>query len=194
MATDSLPAETPALQVQSALLSQSEAHVQLERSRLMPSFSLGYANASFSGYQTLPNGTDKLFSRSDRFQSGMIGVGIPVFQHAQRARIKASGVQVQQRQVELDALQSRLRADLLAAQQRYNYNRQLLADYNNTMLPNAAAIIVTANNRLQSGDISYLNWVLLVNQAIDIKSQFYDVVEQYNESIFDIESINGVIR
>jgi cobalt-zinc-cadmium resistance protein CzcA len=183
----------PLLQIQISLISQSKASLGLEKSRLLPSLSLGYANASFSGWQTTSTG-DKFFTRSDRFHSGMLGVGIPLFNMAQKSRIKATGLQVQQRQKELDAITSRLQADLANAGKVYQYNYQLINDYHNTLLPNAAVIIQTATNRLQSGEINYLNWALLINQAIEIKSQYYLVVEQFNQSAFEIERIKGVIR
>lgn len=190
---DSVTGNNPQLQIQSSLLNQSMANVKLEKSQLLPSLNLGYANASFSGWQATASG-DKFFSRSDRFQSGSVGIGIPLFRTGQMARIKASKLQVQQRQTELDATAAKLQAELDNAISAYTYNLGLIGDYHRTILPNATAIITTATNRLQSGEISYLNWVLLVNQAIDIRSQYYNVVEQFNTSAFEIERIKGLER
>jgi len=190
---DTLIIHNPLLQVQQTMVAQDKAILQLERSKLLPTISFGYANNSFSGWQTTASG-DRFFKRSDRFQSGAIGIGLPLFHTAQTARIRAANFQIQQRQKELEAIQARLRADLNSAISMYAYNQQLIGTYHATLLPNAAIIVQTATNRLQKGEIDYLNWVLLINQAINIKNEYYQVIEQFNESAFEIEKLNGIIR
>ena len=193
VASDTAVANHPLVQLQQSLIVQGKAALQLEKSKLRPSLTFGYANASFSGWQTTPSG-DHLFTRSDRFQSGVFGIGVPLFHSAQTARIKASRLQVKQREKELEAVNANLQSELSAAIRAFLYNQRLINQYHNTLLPNADIIIQTASNRLQSGEINYLDWVLLVNQAIDIRAQYFQVVEQFNASAFEIEKLQGIIR
>ena len=59
------------------------------------------------------------------------------------------------------------------------------------MLPNAQTIIRTAELKLRNGEINYLNWVMLVNQSIEIQNQYLAVAQQRNESVILIEKISS---
>jgi cobalt-zinc-cadmium resistance protein CzcA len=189
---DTVPVTNPAVQMQEAILANRKASLQLEKSKLLPSIGVGYANASFSGYQATASG-EKYFDRSDRFQSGMIGVGIPIFRNAQQARIRASRIQISQQEVQHEAEIRSLNTALINARKTYAYNQQLIHQYQQTLLDNAAIIMSTATNKLQGGDINYLEWALLINQAIETKSHYYLLVDQLNESAIEIENIIGII-
>jgi cobalt-zinc-cadmium resistance protein CzcA len=114
-----------------------------------------------------------------------------LFGRAQRARIKASNVLVTQRERQLEAVRKELNTELENAIQAYLRNTQLLHTYQATMLPNAANIIKTAGNRLASGEAGYLDWVILINQALQIRSEYFNVMQQLNEAAFLIEKISG---
>lgn len=189
---DSVTNNNPELQLHAAMIEQRKVSLQLEKSKLLPSFGLGYANASFSGYQTTATG-EQFFTRSQRFQSGMFSIGLPLFRSAQNARIKAYRAQINQQETEKKATNAALNSALDNARKIYTYNLQMITNYRETLLPNAKIIITTATNRLRSGDINYLEWVLLVNQAIETESQYYSIIEQFNESAIEIERITGVI-
>lgn len=190
---DSVNGNNPLLQMRSALIAQSNASLNLEKSKLLPSIGIGYANASFSGYHTLADGSEKIFDRSTRFQSMMLSVGIPVFRAAQNARINASKIQLRQQQTEKQVVQAALNTALENAQRNYAYNLGLVQTYRKLLMPNADTILQTATNRLKSGDISYLEWVMLINQAIETKSKYFSIIGQLNESAIEIEKIAGTI-
>ncbi|MBO9633983.1 MAG: TolC family protein, partial [Chitinophagaceae bacterium] len=193
LTADSVNENNPLLQMRSAMIAQSDASLKLEKSKLLPSIGIGYANASFSGYQTLADGSEKYFGRSDRFQSLMLSVGIPLFRSAQHARIDASRILIRQQQTEKQAEQAALNTALDNAQKAYAFDLGLMQTYQKSLLPNSDIILQTAGNRLKSGDISYLEWVMLINQAIETKSKYYSIIEQLNESAIGIEKIAGTI-
>ncbi len=182
---------TPAMELQrQETLLVSHQH-RLEKSRLLPSLSLGYSNMSIIGYQKA--GIDeKYFDGSHRFSAMSIGLGIPVFSTAQHARIKASGLLMQQRQQELAAMHQQLGMELLNAIRSYHRHYQLLNTYQTILLTNASAVISSAGKRLTSGEIGYLDWVILVNQALDMRSSYFNVVDQLNQSAFMVEKLSGI--
>lgn len=188
---DTIKANSPALQLQQAVISQSDASYQLEKNRLLPSLTLGYANMSLRGWQTLPDNTNKFYLRADRFQSVTVGLGIPLFFGANTARVKAAKTQVLVQKKEYQSLQATVKTDLENAIELYTRGRELVTTYNETLIPNADTIIRTATNRLESGEIDYLNWVILINQSFDLRSQYYQAVQQLNEALFEIERIKG---
>lgn len=184
-------AQTPAIALQQQQVLRSEQEHRLEKTRLLPGFSLGYNNMSIIGYQRV--GTEeKYFDGSSRFSSVSVGVGIPLMSGAQRSRIKASGVLVRQKQQELEATRQQLGTELLNAIRTYTRNRELAATYRAVLLKNATTVISAANKRLNSGEIGYLEWVILINQALEMRSSYFTLVEQLNRSAFAVERLGGI--
>jgi cobalt-zinc-cadmium resistance protein CzcA len=90
---------------------------------------------------------------------------------------------------ELSAARKQLVADLDRAIETRNRYQDLVLKFQQRMLPNAATIIRTANQKLAVGEIGYVDWTVLVNQAVQIKSDYLDMVQRMNEATFDIEKI-----
>ena len=53
-------------------------------------------------------------------------------------------------------------------------------------LKNAALITSTANQQIAGGDINYLEWVQLVNQATMVKNDYLEAVRNLNEAIIQL--------
>jgi cobalt-zinc-cadmium resistance protein CzcA len=173
--------QSPLLKLQQQQVVLSEQQYKLEKSKLLPSFNAGYNNSTIIGWQAMGQNTEKYFGSSKRFSSVTAGIGIPVFSRAQRSRINASNVLTRQRRQELDATRQQLNANLEDAIRIYLRNRQLVESYRVTMLPNAVSTINVATNKLNAGEIGYLNWVILINQAIQIRSDYFNTVQQLKE-------------
>lgn len=169
----------------------SRQQMQVEKSKLLPSLSLGYNNASIIGWQTNAVGTEQYYGGSKRFSSVSVGVGIPLFFGAQKSRIKASNVMVLQKQQELELVRQQLSMELEEAQQHYDQQKRLVRSYQDRLLPNATVIMNTASQKLNAGEIGYLDWTILVNQSIQIRSEYFNTVQQFNEAAFEIERISA---
>jgi cobalt-zinc-cadmium resistance protein CzcA len=187
---ESLVVNNPQLQLNEQQVLLSEQQQKLEKSRLLPSINLGYNNTSIIGWQATGLNTEEYFGGRKRFPSVSAGIGIPVFSGAQRSRINAANVLTQQRKLELEATKQQFQSDLDNTIESYLQASKVLSSYNSTLLPNATAITNTATNKLNAGDIGYLNWVILVNQAIEVRSQYFEIVQQLNESAFEIERLS----
>lgn len=187
----SLLAGSPTLQLLQQQVQLSEQQVKLEKSKLLPGFSAGYNNSSIIGWQANKQGDDQYFGGSKRFSSVNVGVGIPLFSGAQRARIRASQIEVTRQQQETNATRQQLVANLENATQVFLQRTSLVQEYQQLLLPNASTIIQTATQRLQAGETGYLDWVILVNQALQIRSDYFNAVQQRNEAAFDIEKLTA---
>ncbi|UPT67384.1 MAG: hypothetical protein M0D57_01460 [Sphingobacteriales bacterium JAD_PAG50586_3] len=55
----------------------------------------------------------------------------------------------------------------------------------------ADTIINTANAQLQNGDINYLEWVMLINQAIGTQSDYLDAVKALNLSVIELNTLTN---
>jgi cobalt-zinc-cadmium resistance protein CzcA len=69
--------------------------------------------------------------------------------------------------------------------------KQAVDYYENSALGYADTIINTANTQLQNGDINYLEWVMLVNQAIGTQSDYLDAVKALNLSVIELNTLTN---
>jgi len=177
------------LQQQQSLLAEQE--FGLEKSRLLPTLNLGLNSTTITGWQTDPKGAEIYNGAGKRFHSFTIGVGVPLFNGAQKARIRAAHVLTQQQQQETTAIRQELTNSMEQALKTYTRSHQLVQSYHHTLLPNAAQIMHTATEKLTAGEIGYLDWVILLNQAFQIRSEYLGTVQQLNEASFEIEKISA---
>ncbi len=165
----------------------AQAQTQLEKAKKLPTLTLGYNNTSITG-----TGADNIsYDKSARFHSAQLGIGIPLFGGSQSARVKASKIQETIAANELEKerllLENQLKNVLLAFQK----NKERLAYFEKTALPNATIITETANRQFIGGEINYLDWVMLVNQSISINNQYIDTVNMLNESIIELNYLTS---
>lgn len=169
----------------------SKQQVQLEKSKLLPSLSAGFSSATITGWQTPDLSAENLyFNGSKRFSSVTIGIGVPLFFGSQRAKIKANSLFALQKEQELHALDQQLKSQLTNAIRIYKRSAQLLESFDQTMLPNSKTLIDAATEKLSAGEIGYIEWVVLINQAMQIRSDYYRTIQQFNEAAFQIEKIS----
>jgi len=171
----------PSLQLMAQQKNLAAVKTRLERSRLLPDFNLGYYNMSMQGF-----GADEKYYSNSRFQSLQIGLGIPLFFGAQKAKLNAS--KIEQNIAELGYYQESLvlQNRYLGLTGLYRSNVEVVEYYEEQGLSNARLIRETANKQLLSGEINYLEWVILNNQAINVQSAYLDAVKELNENLIEI--------
>ena len=157
-------------------------NTQLEKSKLLPDLTFAYNNMSMRG-----TGADnKFYDGSTRFQSGQVGIGIPLFYGSQRAKINAS-----------KSIEKITETNYLVGLQQFNteYQRAItqyvnfsksVDYYEQTGLKNAVLISDSANKQFANGGINYLEWVMLTNQAISLRNDYLIAVNNLNESIIQL--------
>lgn len=67
----------------------------------------------------------------------------------------------------------------------------MLSDFENVNLPNAEKISELAMNQLRAGEISYLEWMVLINQSIQIQNEYLNQLRLYNESVINNLYLNN---
>lgn len=183
----SVPEQNPRIQYLQQQKQIAAAHTQWLRSKLAPDLILGYNNNSFRG-----NGADnEFYNASDRFHSVQLGLGIPIFNRAQKARIDASKIEEAMANNSylhgLRTLQSERETALLT----YQKISQTAGWYEETAIKAAQTISSTATKQFVNGDINYLEWVMLINQSATIKSQYLDVIKSLNEAINQLNYLSN---
>jgi cobalt-zinc-cadmium resistance protein CzcA len=162
-------------------------NVRLERSKLLPDFSLGYYNMSMRG-----TGSDNItYNASSRFHSAQLMVGVPLLMKSQQSKINASRIGRVKAENNLAIKKHRLSAEYQQALSLYQSLEKSVLYYENSGLNDAKLILEIANKQFSAGEINYLDWVNLANQSISIQAAYLDVLEQFNESIIALNFLSS---
>lgn len=165
----------PLTQLAQQDIAQSKALTAVEKSKLLPELSVGYYNQSFNDIS------------SKRFNAIEIGIGIPIFTGSQRAQIKAEQQKTKYFENELIRKKAALENDYQTALSNYNLQSGIVESYRSRQLPRAEQIFETVNEQFANGEISYLDWVILNNQAIQIQSDYFNSIDALNQSIIQLQ-------
>ncbi|MCC8407943.1 CusA/CzcA family heavy metal efflux RND transporter [Mucilaginibacter sp. UR6-1] len=173
---------------------QSEAakwRWKMEKARLLPEFFVGYNNQSITGSQIV-QGRETYFGTGRRFNYVSAGISVPLFFGAQSAKASAAKVewQILQKHTQLAQLQLKTEQENVAKQvAKYAAG---LNYFEATGLKNADTIITTADKQFVGGEINYLQWVILIDQAINIKSEYLDALNNYNQAVIQAQKVNNL--
>jgi cobalt-zinc-cadmium resistance protein CzcA len=151
-----------------------------EKSKLSPQLNLGYSNLSIKGWQTADGITQRYYSPQSRFGIYQLGIGIPIFSGSIRSRIRASKINEDIANIEKDLQINRLSTDL---KKLSSSNTQLLearSYYEKEGLKIALENMDQSTLRLKAGDIPFSEWLIMVNQSIQIRTSYLDVIHQLN--------------
>jgi cobalt-zinc-cadmium resistance protein CzcA len=177
--------QLPALQAQQQLADVANKQGRVYRAAMHPSFSVGYSNMSAIGFQNI-TGMEKYYSARDRLSTVQLGIGIPFFNQANKARVQSAQQEAQAAQLHYQNLRWQ-------KQQEWNSLRQLAEEQDKSMqyyqavaLPQAQTIFTEASKQFQQGAISYLEWQQLMQQSIHIRMQFLQAAELRNETAIRI--------
>ncbi|QIY83019.1 CusA/CzcA family heavy metal efflux RND transporter [Chryseobacterium sp. NEB161] len=161
----------------------AEKQTEVEKSRLLPGLQLAYNLNSFKG----TGADDKIYNATPQFHSVMLGVGIPIFSGGQKARIEAS--KVAENIAENDRINTEFSLNIKATQLRqiYQTNLEIVNRYEVSELKNAEIITETAQKQFLNGEINYLEFVMLINQTLALKSNYTDALLKLNESAIELQ-------
>ena len=135
------------------------------------------------------------FRNSARFKSanlgtyGQLGFSFPLFNTSIKHKIKAYTFanQITKNKIELEKQYLQNQYQLLLNE--YEKHSQAVQYYESEALKNASIITTTANNQFTNGNINYLEWMMLINQTTEIKSNYIEAVRQLNDNIVEINAL-----
>ncbi|HEX4958063.1 MAG TPA: CusA/CzcA family heavy metal efflux RND transporter [Lacibacter sp.] len=176
----------PAMQLLRQQQQIADAGISAEKAKLSPDLNLGLYSTTIRGI----GADDKFYNVGKRFQSVQAGIGIPLFARAQKEKVNAAKfnrrLTEQFYETGLFQLQHQYKS-LLTEHKKYS---DMVMQLETKGLANAETIVNTADQQFRSGLINYLEWILLVNQATAIRSDYLDAVKNYNETIIQLNYYN----
>lgn len=121
------------------------------------------------------------------FQGFTAGLQIPLFGNVNSAKAKASALSISQSELELQKSKLTLKLQNQQLQDELDKQKKGLDYYQNEGLQFAEQIINTAQKSYENGDMSYFTYISFLNQAIDIKKQYAETLNAYNQSAIQLQ-------
>ncbi|ASE60670.1 CusA/CzcA family heavy metal efflux RND transporter [Chryseobacterium indologenes] len=178
--------KNPVIQVLEQQKNIAASQTKVEKSKLLPGLMIGYNLNSFKG----TGADDRLYNASPQFHSVQVGFSIPVFSQSQRARINASKITESITENQLQATGAYLQNRYKQLSESYQRNLEIVNYYESEGLKNATVVTETIQKQFTNGEINYLDFVMLINQAISIQSNYADAVKMLNDTIIQINYLN----
>ena len=154
---------------------------KLARAKGLPELNLGYSNQSFSGLNS--NYSNVILTQANRFSSFLVGVNIPLFFGQYKAATRASNLQKKSAEYAFTEKKTEFTGQWRQAYQRYFQQLHALNYYESSALKQADEILHTANLSFSNGGISYLEWVNLYSQSVQLRTDRVDALLQLDQTI-----------
>lgn len=167
----------PGLKVLESELNSKKLTVEIEKQKLKPDFKIGIINQSIEGTKNQP--------------AILAGINIPLFKGAQKARIQSAQKAYESKEIELEYKKSNLELNHSTLLKELIKSNQSIDYYEETGLSHAELL---ENNGLLSfkiGEISYLEFAQLSNQAWKIREAYLNELQNKNKLLIELETLVG---
>ena len=164
--------------------------IEVNKTKSLPQLSLGYFNQSIIGLQNI-NGVEKNFTASNRFSAAQIGISIPIFNGANKAKIAAAKTNYSATQVEYEDSLTQQKSIIEQLQLRFQKNKAALDYFEKSALKQAGILSENAQMQFQNGAINYIEWIMLMNQSIAIQSEYINAIHEWNHTIIELNSFRN---
>lgn len=167
------------------------AQTEMEKSRLSPELSLGYGNLSLVGWQSPDGVNQKFYGSGDRFSVYQFSVGIPLFNGAARSRINAGQLSAEVNRLEKESMLRTLKGRYLALLQLREKHMAAVDYYASQGRALSEQLLLNASKSLSAGEISYMEWTVLMNQSVQIKLSYLDALQAMRDAEAELHYITG---
>ncbi|MCK9219504.1 MAG: CusA/CzcA family heavy metal efflux RND transporter [Bacteroidales bacterium] len=164
----------------------------LENSRMMPDLSIGYLSQTMIGTQEI-NGSPRIFDAGYRFTGVQAGIAIPLWFGPGISKSKAARLQEKVSQANADYYSGSLSDNYRSLLDEHAKYDASVDYYEQQALPEANLIIEQSTRTYKAGALDYLEYVITLNRALDIRQNYLDALDNYNQTIINIDFITGKI-
>ena len=164
------------------------AEKSVQSAKIAPDLSLGYFNQSLIGSETATGG---IAGSGNRFWGLQGTIMIPIFFSSYKADVQAAKLKTVMAQTQADYYNNVLFGQYEQQLQEVLKFRGSLTYYQDKAVPQADLIIDNAQKSFENGAINYVEYFQNVNQALDLKFNYLNTLNGYNQSIINLEYLVG---
>jgi cobalt-zinc-cadmium resistance protein CzcA len=162
-------------------LDKAMQEMKLEKSKLSPSFTFGMSSGTM--YGTGSNDVD--YTYSTRFNTFSASINFPLLSR-QNKFIKSAKIKTEIAKGEYAIAEQKLKNHFLNTVNQLKAHQEIVNELEETALSNSEQIFHIADKQLVNGDISYMEWAMLINQSISIQSNYQDALLQLNKTKIEL--------
>ncbi len=182
--------QTPDGQYSLDRLNASDQAVRLAKNSFVPSLSLALRN------QLVISSWDPYNQNRRRFEGGNfmgfeVGVGIPLFYGATRAKVKAAKKKREIVALEMKEQEQVRQQEYLSALSRMNAAYARYTYYNEEGRQRSGKMVEQGFLAYSQGEISYLEYMNVLQERIDMRLKRASALNDYNQSVLVVEKICG---
>ena len=166
----------------------SSAERAIQSSKLLPDIMLGYFNQSLIGSETKDG---NLAGSSNRFTGVQAGISVPIFFGSYKGRVQAAKLKEQMARTNADYYNTVLNGRFDQQLREITKYRESINYYKEKAVPQADLIIQNAQKSFENGAINYVEYFQNLNQALELKYNYLNTLNEYNQSIIDLEYLIG---
>jgi cobalt-zinc-cadmium resistance protein CzcA len=168
----------------------SRREKDLEQSRIWPDLNVGYFSQTIRGTQEV-NGIPRVFGPGDRFTGVQAGISIPLWIVPYASKARAAKINENIARYDAEYYAKSLSASYYSMLDEYNKYSGTVEYYEKQALPEADLIIDQSSRSYKAGAMDYLEYVISLNRALEIKQKYLDALDYYNQTIIKIEYLTG---
>jgi cobalt-zinc-cadmium resistance protein CzcA len=178
--------QNPVLALALQQIQLANANKNVEKALRKPDFTVGYFMQSLTGNQEI-EGKSFYYDGIPRFQGVNVGISIPLFGKASKARIQASETEILVQQKNVEYFKNQLNSQLLQQIEEQKVNQSLIEYYTKTALPNAEIIGNNALKAFQNGEVGYVEYLQSLETVLKIQQNYLNAINQFNQNNINIQ-------
>jgi cobalt-zinc-cadmium resistance protein CzcA len=168
----------------------AKARILVEKSKGLPDLTLGYSQQLIvSGFN--PANINRSYAPGTRIAGIQVGVALPIFNGANRARVKSEQLSSQVAQTDLLNTKSRIRMEYNQEVREYQQYLQAVNYYQNQGLKQAGEQLRIAQVSFDLGEIGYLEYIQNISAAVQTRLSYIEALSELNQSAIQIQFIKG---
>lgn len=173
-------------------LKQSERNLSMAKQDFMPGLFISATT------QLLIKGFNPYDVERPRFEQGnfmgfKVGLTVPLFFGAKRSRLLAAKKEVEIARLNTEEESARIAREWAEANNEFNTAAKSLDYYESTALRQANEIARLAKVSYELGEIGYIEYIENMQTAADIRLEYLECIDKYNQSIIKLRTIKGIL-
>jgi cobalt-zinc-cadmium resistance protein CzcA len=182
--------ENPALGFVQQQIEVNGAEKNLEQSRALPDLTFGYFSQTMLGTQDV-NSVPQTFGPGDRFAGIQAGITVPLWYKPYSAKAKAAGIRQDAARTNAESYSRTLASEYASLLDEYQKFTKSVGFYEKQAIPEADYIIEQSGRSYKAGAMDYLEYILSLNRALNIRQNYLDALSNCRQTIINIEYISG---
>lgn len=163
---------------------------RLEGAKLYPDLQVGFFSQTLQGPQQV-NGVEEYFDGSTRFTGVQVGIAVPLFFNAGRARVRAADAEASLAEKQYEAESLAITRNLYREIQQLEKNRMSITYYETGALKHSDLLVAQSQKAFKEGEIDYSTLLLNIKQALMAREGYLSALSDYNESTIFVLFLTG---